>query len=341
MTTVDAVQPQRTSKVQAFVETVRAAVERQPWACLAGLLSGWTALFIAIWLAALFAIGGAIVGLLGAAFATHGIGEASQALDVVAALGGLVAGLVLGFTLIFGTSLAVAPLHVLLSLAVGAIFAFGITWVALALEPWSLDLRGYRRPSHRADEAKVVALLADVTRRLGLASVPELRVADQPVPGAWAHARTIVVTKGLITQMDNEEIAAILAHELHHWQSGDPVAMRVVWACAFPVVLTDNLRTFVIRFRPWGPLVNIVLWPAPVLVRWVITPLMVARGRRLEFEADAAAIAAGYGPALARALTKLQNFESPRTGWEAAVSRTHPPTEFRLEAIEEASAASA
>ena len=57
------------------------------------------------------------------------------------------------------------------------------------------DLRGYRRPSHRADEAKVVALLTDVARRIGLASVPDLRIADQPMPGAWTHARTIVVTR--------------------------------------------------------------------------------------------------------------------------------------------------
>ena len=84
-----------------------------------------------------------------------------------------------------------------------------------------------------------------------------------------------------------------------------------------------------------------LLWPALVLVRWVIAPVMVTRGRRLEFEADAAAIAAGYGPALARALTKMGNFETARTGWEAAIMRSHPPIEFRLEAIEEASAASA
>jgi Zn-dependent protease with chaperone function len=341
MTTVDAVQSPRTSPVQAFIETVRVAVERQPWACVAGLLSGWTALWLAVWFAAFFAVGGAIAGLTGATFATQSIGQAGQAFDIVAALAGFGAGLVFGFALIFGASLALVPVHVLLSLVVGAIFAFGITWLALELESTSLDLRSYRRPSHRADEAKVVALLADVARRLGLASVPDLRIADQPLPGAWTHARTIVVTRGLITQMDGKEIAAVLAHELHHWQSGDPVAMRVVWACAFPVILANNLRVIVSRFHPWGPLVNVFLWPALVLVRWVIAPVMVTRGRRLEFEADAAAIAAGYGSALARALTKMGNFETARTGWEAAIMRTHPPIEFRLEAIEEASATSA
>jgi Zn-dependent protease with chaperone function len=319
-----------------FLKVVGEAAERQLTACIAGLLAGWSALFAALWFGALLAVGGAIVGLLGAVIGFHGIGQASQGFDILGAFGGLAAGFAVGFTLLFGTSLFAAPLHVLLAVVVGAALAVGITRAAVELEPLSLDLRSYRMPSGRALEAGVVAALAKMVRELGLPSSPKLRIADTPLPGAWTHTGTIVVTKGLIDTLNRQELEAVLAHELHHWHSGDAIGLRFVWACAFPIVLLCDVRTLVAEWRPWGALINILLWPAPVLMNWLVAPLMVARGRTLEFEADAAAIAAGWGTHLAEALKKLQDFEVARTGWEAALMRTHPPTEFRLEAIEKA-----
>jgi|HubBroStandDraft_6_1064221.scaffolds.fasta_scaffold00021_25 Zn-dependent protease with chaperone function len=340
MTAVNVAHPARPQPPK-FWDAVFDAAERQLSACVAGLLAGWSALFAALWFAALLAVAGAITGFLGALIATHDFGQASQGFDIVAALGGMAAGFAVGFTLIFGTSLTEAPLHVLAALIIGAIFACGITWIAVQIEPLSLDLRSYRRPSRRADEKKIVTALSHMAHHLGVTPVPELRIADLPLPGAWTHTRTIVVTKGLVDQLSKEELEAVLAHELHHWHSRDPIGMRFVWACAFPIVLLCNLRAAVAELRPWGPLINVLLWPAPVLMNWLVAPLMVARGRTQEFEADAAVIAAGWGTHLASALNKLKDFEVARTGWEAAVPRTHPPTEFRLEAIEEAAAVAA
>lgn len=316
-----------------FLDAVSDAAERQLSACVAGLLAGWSALFAALWFGALLAVGGAITGLLGAIIATHGIGRGSQGFDVVAALGGMATGFAVGFTLIFGSSLTAAPIHVVIALLIGAVAAVGITWAAVELEPLSLDLRSYRRRSRRTDEAKVVTALNHMAHHLGVTPVPELRIADEPLPGAWTHTRTIVVSKGLIDQLSKQELEAVLAHELHHWHSRDPIGLRFVWACAFPIVLLCNLRAAVARLRPRGPVINLLLWPAPVLMNWLVAPLMVARGRTQEFEADAAVIAAGWGTHLAGALNKLKDFEVARTGWEAAVLRTHPPTEFRLEAM--------
>jgi Zn-dependent protease with chaperone function len=300
------------------------------------LLTGWTALFVALWVAAVFAFVGAIIGFVAGGAATFNLGQGSEAFTIAGSLGGAAAGFLLGFGVIFGGSIAAAPLHVLISLGVGVVAAVFLTWLSDELEDLSLDLRSYRRPSHRAEEQRVVTTLIAVSEALGYRAPPTLRIADQPLPGAWTYTRTIVVTKGLIKQLDGEEITAILAHELHHCASGDALAQRFVWGCCFPIVLLHNLYTVVMKSLWWKALVVLFLWPAPVLMRWVVAPIMTARGRTQEFEADAAAIAAGYGPALARALNKLQNFEVARTGWEAAILRTHPPTEFRLEAIEAA-----
>ena len=118
--------------------------------------------------------------------------------------------------------------------------------------------------------------------------------------------------------------------------------MRFVWGCTFPLVVLINLYRFLFsnvdtvqkKHSAFG---WVLVWPAFVLVR---PRSRAAHGRsynrRQEYEADAGAIAAGYGPGLASALAKQKDFEIARSGWEEALLKTHPPIEFRLEAIEEA-----
>ena len=258
------------------------------------------------------------------------------------AAAGFAAGFVQGFLWIFGGSISAAPAHVLLSLIAGGVLALVITTFCTLFEPVLLDFRSYRRPSRRAQEGGLQALLQEVAESMGLGTGPLIRIADTPAPGVWTYLRHIVLSKGLIDQMDEKEIAAIMAHELHHWSMGDPLTTRFVWGCTFPLVVLTNFYTFIFTrvqsVQRFATFAWVLVWPAYTLLNFVVEPLMVARGRRQEYEADAGAIAAGYGPALASALAKAEDFEIARTGWEEALLRTHPPLEFRLEAIEEAAA---
>jgi hypothetical protein len=69
------------------------------------------------------------------------------------------------------------------------------------------------------------------------------------------------------------------------------------------------------------------------MTRVVIAPLVARTQREAEYRADSAVAKAGYGAALALALEKLSYFEAGRTGWEAAITATHPPIELRIEAL--------
>lgn len=79
----------------------------------------------------------------------------------------------------------------------------------------------------------------------------------------------------------------------------------------------------------------IVFWPFALAVRLLIAPVVGLFSRRHEHGADAAAVAAGHGEGLYRALEQLRDIEPGRSGWERTVAATHPPTELRLEAIED------
>ena len=326
----------------ALIKAAQRAFQRQPFACTAGLMCGWTALFAALWVAMISAVLGAVGGFFDIGLLSFGIGQASQGFVLAGAAAGFTAGFVHGFLWIYGGSLAAAPIHVMISLAAGFALALAITVFCFLFEPTLLDFRSYRRPSRRAQEGALQPLLHEVGARMGLPMVPRIRIADSPTLGVWTYLRHIVLSKGLIDQMDEDEIAAVMAHELHHWCSGDQMAARFVWACTFPLVVLTNFYTFVFTrvqsVQKYSTFAWVIVWPAFTLLHLVVAPLMIARNRRQEYEADAGAIAAGYGPALASALAKTAEFEIARTGWEEALLRTHPPIEFRLEAIEEAAA---
>jgi hypothetical protein len=65
-----------------------------------------------------------------------------------------------------------------------------------------------------------------------------------------------------------------------------------------------------------------------------MVPAVASESRRIEYEADAGAAVAGFGPTLHKALERLAPFEGGRSAWEAALSATHPPMELRLEALD-------
>ncbi len=62
-------------------------------------------------------------------------------------------------------------------------------------------------------------------------------MADVVVPNALTHMRTVVLSTGLLQALSDDELEAILAHELHHWRSGDAVGLRMVWVAALPLAL--------------------------------------------------------------------------------------------------------
>lgn len=73
-------------------------------------------------------------------------------------------------------------------------------------------------------------------RLAGTADVPtpEFKGIDSPVPNAYAAGRsqqsaTIVVTRGLINQLDGDELDAVLAHELAHIKNRDAAVMSMVY----------------------------------------------------------------------------------------------------------------
>lgn len=326
------------SALWAGCQTYRAALAL-------GVIAGWTTFVIAVEVAGFVAVYSAVAGLIAA---THALGAAALpgpygagaggSITIVAALAAGVSGALGGFLVVAGATILLAPQVVLAELITGTLIALLTTVTTFRLEPWILERLGYRRMAWDERE-RLTPLIRDAATALGLDvdALPAILIVDTVDTHAWATMRAIVFTRGLTEMLDDEELAGIFAHELAHWRAGHPVGERLLWAAALPLVVAQGIalwfgqsRSELVKFLAW-----LLFWPVNLTIRFVIAPVHGRYSRAYEFAADASAADAGvlYREGLRRALTKLSIIEAPRTGWEAALIRSHPPTALRVERL--------
>jgi len=142
---------------------------------------------------------------------------------------------------------------------------------------------------------------------------PRLYMSANPQPNAFATGRNpahsaVVVTEGLIRNLDREEIKGVLAHELSHVKNRDVLIATAASVIASVVTTIASVMRWGMIFgsssnenrNPLGELFAIIFAPLAA----VIIQLAISRSR--EFEADrSGARLAGGGEGLANALEKI------------------------------------
>jgi Zn-dependent protease with chaperone function len=309
---------------------------RYPKAVTLALLGSWTLLALAIWVAVVAAVIGGVVGFFGVGNTSESyVAGSGSAVGLIGGLLGALAGFAVGFAAIMGTSIVVGASRIAVSLVCGAIVGAAATALLIVIEPLLMYLHGYRPPSNR-EELVLSPVVREVAAGMHLAGVPQILISDTRTPAAWTHTRHVVLTKRLLDLPPNQ-LGAILAHEFQHWRTADTAGLLFVSMCGLPLMVTMNIIAYGRQFRlPLVALVcSLLLWPYVVIAKWLIQPVLAMEGRAYEYSADKAAVQAGYGQGLYLALEHLRPFERARSGWEDVLHATHPPMEYRLEAIED------
>jgi len=308
------------------------------------LVCAWSGVWLAVWLLVADTLVGGLLSALGYSISAAlvgggGTGPGGAALSVAGgALRGAASGLVSSVV-----SLVVdEPLQLLAALCGGLLVSLALFTAAVAVEPWLLHLHGFRRMSRR-ESARVTPLLEAAAADLGLTSLPLVLVADGDSLRVQAHARHLVVGRALLDELGDgaagdAALDAVLCHGLHHWAAGDGAGDLLLRCCGLPLVILYDAGhgladrgSGLIALLGWA-----VLWPAWLLVRLVIRPVVAATSQRQEYAADAAAGRTGRGAALRGALSLLGELEPGQSGWDRVIAATHPPLELRLEALETA-----
>jgi heat shock protein HtpX len=244
----------------------------------------------------------------------------------------------------------------------------------LALAPYLSELLALSLArAHTADDATMARLRPMLERLCGLADMPLPRVGlvSTDVPNAFSAGRSpksamIVVTSGLLERLDDEELEAVLAHELAHVANRDAFVMtiaaapamigrKLIWGLAALPFTADKIGSKLVS-------AVVVLYLLPVLfVGWMVyafaTLLVMSISRYREYVADrGAAIMTGAPEQLMSALQKIADSfpliperdlrdamrmnaffvlpaDSGRDSFEVDPQRifpTHPPLERRL-----------
>lgn len=161
--------------------------------------------------------------------------------------------------------------------------------------------------------------------------------------------KRIVLFDTLVEQCQEEEVTAVLAHELGHWKLGHTpknfvLSQVVIFA---QMCLFTFTRTAPGLFESFGFVNEQPVFISIVLFQLLQGPIDEVLGllinqlsRRYEFQADNFAVTLGHAPQLREALKKLDsnNKSAPNVDpWYSAYHYSHPPLLERLTAIDIAS----
>jgi len=202
------------------------------------------------------------------------------------------------------------------------------------------------------EEGKLKTDVEDLAKKLKF-PLKELYVIDGSKRSAHSNAyffglpwkKHIVIYDTLIEKSENEEVVAVLAHELGHWSLGHTTKLFGISQAhffyifaLFSVFVNNNSLYSDFGFTTQHPIIVGFLLFSDILgpLDNVIKLLMNILSRRFEFEADAFANGLGYNTELARSLIKLQiqNLSTMDADWMfASYHFSHPILSERLKAL--------
>lgn len=248
----------------------------------------------------------------------------------------------------------------------GAILWFGI---AYAFYQNIIDAATGAKKVERIAEPKLYNLLENLCISRGI-TMPALRIMETDALNAFATGLhkgqySITVTRGLMNSLNDEELEAVLAHELTHIRNADVrlLVIAVIFVGIFSFVGELGFRS--LRFgsvggsssrrssggRDSGGGAIIAILVALVIIAIAYALAIVIRfalSRRREYLADAGAVELTKNPdAMISALQKISGnsvvasapsevremfIENPHSDF-ASIFATHPPIEKRIEAL--------
>ncbi|HEX9173622.1 MAG TPA: protease HtpX [Telluria sp.] len=223
---------------------------------------------------------------------------------------------------------------------------------------WSTGARVIEQPAN-ATELWLVNTVRKLAERAGI-GMPEVAVYEgEPnafATGAFKNSALVAVSTGLLSSMNEDEVEAVLGHEVAHVANGDMITLTLIQGVVntFVVFLARVVGFFVdkVLLRNNSERLGIGYMAAVFvceLVFGLLASIIVAWfSRQREFRADAGSVtmlgtARPMQHALAR-LGGLQPGQLPQsmaafgitgggTGWGALFS-THPPMEARIAALQ-------
>jgi heat shock protein HtpX len=243
------------------------------------------------------------------------------------------------------------------------IFGMGGSLISLAISKWmakkSMGVQLIETPTTQQQEW-LLSTVEMQAREAGI-GMPEVGIFNSPQPNAFAtgmskNSALVAVSTGLLDNMTQNEVEAVLGHEVSHVANGDMVTLTLIQGV---------VNTFVIFFsRVIGHIIDRVVfkierghgpgfWIGVIFVQMILSVLastiVMWFSRRREFKADAGGAYLAGREKMISALRRLQQASEPqplpdemaafgisggRTSGFKRLFMSHPPLEERIAALE-------
>ncbi len=244
----------------------------------------------------------------------------------------------------------------------GAVLALVIAAGMNAMAWWNSDKMVLRMHNARPVDAhtapELQQMVIDLARNADM-PVPAVYLIEEDQPNAFATGRNpdnaaVAATTGLLKRLSQDEVAAVMAHELAHIRNYDTLIMTVTATFAGAISMLANFAMLFGRGRDRPN-------PIALIAMMILAPLaaglvQMAISRSREYEADrVGAEICGNPMWLASALKRIQGFaaridnnaaeRNPSTAHMFIINplhafkhdrlfSTHPATENRVAALE-------
>jgi heat shock protein HtpX len=243
-----------------------------------------------------------------------------------------------------------------------AFMGFGGAFISLAISKWSAKRMTGAVVIESPSSSREFWLVETVRRQAELAGIgmPEVAIYDAPDVNAFATGMTrnsalVAVSTGLLNNMRDDEIEAVLAHEVSHIANGDMVTLTLIQGVVntFVFFLARVIGQVIDRavFKSesgYGIGYYATVFIAEMVLGILASIVVMWFSRQREFRADAGgALLSSRGKMIA-ALEALQRAHQPaelpsqvaamaiRGGVGSGIKRllmTHPPLEERIAAL--------
>lgn len=212
------------------------------------------------------------------------------------------------------------------------------------------------KPISKKDFPQVYRIVEELTKEAKL-PMPKLYIVNDPAANAFATGRSpehahVAVTSGVLEVLNEDELKAVLSHEISHVKNYDIRLMMVVFACitSLNLIIDFFLRSIIFGDDERGGFLSYIL--ISIISSFVGLMIQAAISRQREYAADLSGSELTKNPKqLASALRKISTkgsklkvqssatahlfLDNPLRGSRLAkLFSTHPPMEQRIKVLE-------
>jgi heat shock protein HtpX len=245
-------------------------------------------------------------------------------------------------------------------LAVSAIIGITGSVISLAISKWSakraMNVHVIETPQNQTEQW-LVSLVERQAKQAGI-GMPEVGIFQSPAPNAFATGMSrnnalVAVSTGLLDAMSQDEVEAVVGHEISHVANGDMITMALMQGVVntfvyfFASIIGHIVDRVVLKNEHGhGMGYYITQMIAQVALSFLASMLVMWFSRYREFHADAGGARLAGKEKMIGALRALQRAHTPEelpgqlaafginSGGTKKLFMSHPPLEERIAALQ-------